>query len=103
MDDAAHLRRSRRRYTPELKRRAVRRYEEIIEETGAPWGVFSQVAREYGVAPSSLRTWVRDAGTGRSPQRTSVDARVRHIVELERVIQDLDEASRVLKRLRRLC
>ncbi|MFC0863419.1 transposase [Sphaerimonospora cavernae] len=86
-----------RRYTPELKDHAVRIVREAIKESGTSYGVITQVARQLGIGPESLRTWVRNAGiTGsRRLEAASTDVRLK---ELEREVRELRRANKILKR-----
>src|SRR3954469_1543202 len=48
-----------KRYPPELRERAVRMVLETIEQTGERFGVVNRIARQLGIGPESLRSWVR--------------------------------------------
>ena len=50
---------SQRRYPPELRERAVRMVREVVAEGGESFGVVTQVARQLGIGPESLRNWVQ--------------------------------------------
>lgn len=53
---------SQKRYPPELKERAVKMaQDQIVEQGGQRFGVVTRVARQLGVGPESLRSWLRQA------------------------------------------
>jgi transposase len=85
------------RYPPELKERSVRMVLETIEQSGERVGVITRVARQLGINPESLRTWVRQAEVdeGRRPGVTTKEAE--RIAELEREIRELRRANEILK------
>ena len=88
---------SQRRYPPELRERAVRMVQETIAQSGERFGVITRVARELGIGPESLRTWVRQAEVdgGVRPGTTSGDAE--RIRELERENRELRRANEILR------
>jgi transposase len=89
--------RSQKRYPPELRERAVRMVLETIEQTGERVGVITRVARQLGIGPESLRTWVRQAevDTGR---RAGVSTQEQQrIAELERELRELRRANEILR------
>ena len=89
---------SQKRYPPELKERAVRMARDAIaEQGGEPFGVVTRIARQLGVGPESLRTWLKQAevDSGQRPGTSSADAR--RIAELEREVRDLRRANDILK------
>lgn len=56
-----------RRYSREVRERAVRKVMEVIEESGEARGVIPRVARECGVGAGALRAWVHRAKAEGSP------------------------------------
>lgn len=95
MAEPKHL--SQRRYSPELKARAVRAFFEAVEEQGGRRGVVDRVARQLGVGSESLRGWVAQAevDAGRRPGLSSEDAA--RIAELERENRELRRANAILR------
>jgi transposase len=88
---------SQKRYPPELRERAVRMVFETIEAEGESFGVITRIARQLGIGPESLRTWVRQAQVdgGERPGTTTSDAE--RIRELEREVRELRRANEILK------
>ena len=86
-----------RRYPPELRERAVRLYQEAVASTGERYGAVTRIARQLGMAPESLRQWVRqvEIDGGERPGVTTGDKA--RIQELEREVRELRRANEILK------
>jgi transposase len=86
-----------KRYPPELRERAVRMVLEARRIDPRDNGAISRVARQLGVGPESLRTWVHRAeiDAGARPGTTSEDKT--RISELERELRELRRANEILK------
>src|SRR5215472_16012174 len=97
MSSSNHSSPFQRRYPPELRERAVRMVYEAIVESGERVGAVTRVARQLGIGPESLRSWVKqaDVGTGKRPGVTSQQQR--RIAELERENRELQWANAILK------
>ncbi len=80
-----------RRYSPELKERAVRMVRQLRAETGETIGTVKRVAEQLDVGPESLRAWVKQAEIdgGDRVGTTSEDA-----VELKALRQEVKELRR---------
>ena len=86
-----------RKYSSELRDRAVRMVFELREQTGERTGTIVRVAEQLGVHREALRGWVRQAevdGGKRSGTSTSEATR---IAELERENRELRRANEILK------
>jgi transposase len=86
-----------RRYSQELKDRAVRLVVQLREETGERHGSVKRVADQLGIGVESLRSWVRqhDIDHGDRPGTASADAeRIKH---LEHEVRELRRANAILK------
>ncbi|RBQ14179.1 IS3 family transposase, partial [Spongiactinospora rosea] len=61
-----------RKYSSELRERAVRMVFELREQTGERTGAIARVADKLGVHREALRTWIRQAEVddGQRPGRT---------------------------------
>jgi transposase len=86
-----------RRYPPEMRERAVRMVHEAIAESGERVGAVTRVARQLGIGPESLRTWVKQAeiDSGKRPGVTTAEQQ--RIAELEREVRELRRANDILK------
>ncbi len=80
-----------RRYSPELKERAVRMVRQLRAETGEKIGTVKRVAEQLDICPESLRAWVKqdEIDNGDRVGTTSEDA-----VELKALRQEVKELRR---------
>jgi len=86
-----------RRYPPEMRERAVRMVRETIAESGERQGAVSRVARQLGIGPESLRSWVKQADIDGGKRLGMTTAEQRRISELERDNRELKRANEILK------
>ena len=88
---------SQRRYSPELKERAVRMVLQLRAETGEKHGSVKRVAEQLDIGVESLRSWVKqhEVDAGDRPGTTSVEAA--RIKELEQQNKELRRANAILK------
>ena len=86
-----------RKYSPEVRERAVRLVFDHEHEHDSQWGAIRSVAEKIGCTSETLRHWVRQAerDTGRRPGLTT-DERAR-LKEQEREIRELRRANEILK------
>lgn len=87
-----------RRYSPEVKERAVRMVLEHEREYSSQWSAIMSIADKIGCTPETLREWVRrtEIDTGRRGGLTS-EERAR-IKELERENRELRRANEILRK-----
>jgi transposase len=86
-----------RRYSPEVRERAVRLVFEHQHEHESQWAAIVSVASKVGCTSETLRIWVRrsEVDEGRRPGVSSEErARLR---ELEREVRELRRANEILK------
>jgi transposase len=86
-----------RKYTDELRERAVRLVLELRKSSGQKQGAVARVADQLGVNRETLRTCVNQAevDSGTRPGTSSVDAQ--RIAELERENRELKRANEILR------
>ena len=86
-----------RKYPEELRERAVKMVLEIRERDGKGHGELARVARQLGVHPEALRSWLQQAEIdgGRRPGIPSGDKQ--RISDLEREVRELRRANEILK------
>ena len=87
-----------RRYSPEVRERAVRMVFEQECEYGSQWAAIKSIAGKMGCTAETLRKWVRqnEVDTGRRGGLTS-DERAR-LKELERENRELRRANEILRK-----
>lgn len=87
-----------RRYSAELKERAVRMVLEATEEQGGVrYGVIPRISSQLGIGEESLRHWIaqHEIDGGTRPGTTTDDQK--RIVELEKQNRELRRANEILK------
>lgn len=90
-----------RKYSDELRERAVRMVEQALKEQPglAHKRACTQVGDQLGIPAGTLRNWFRQGvAGGRSPEAVTVtDDPARRIAELERENRELRRANAILK------
>jgi transposase len=87
-----------KRYSPEVRERAVRMVLDHEREYGSQWAAIRSIAEKIGCAPETLRSWLRQAerDQGIRPGLTT-DERQR-LKEQEREIRELRRANEILRK-----
>jgi transposase-like protein len=87
-----------KRYSPELRERAVRLVFEHEAEHASQWAAIGSIAAKMGCTPETLRKWVRQAerDQGRRAGVTSSDRD--RLKELERENRELKRANEILRK-----
>ena len=87
-----------KKYSQEVRERAVRLVFEHQEEYASQWAAISSISQKIGCTPETLRSWVRRAerDTGRRPGLTT-DERAR-LKDLERENRELKRANEILRK-----
>ena len=87
-----------KRYSPEIRERAVRMVLEHEEEYDSQWVAIQSMSEKFGCTSETLRRWVRQAerDTGRREGRTTGERE--RIKELERENRELKRANEILRK-----
>jgi len=87
-----------KRYSAEVRERAVRMVREHEREHSSQWATIVSVAEKIGCSGETLRNWVRQAerDEGRRPGLTTEDRE--RLRELERENRELRRANEILRK-----
>lgn len=87
-----------KKFTPEVRERAVRLVQESEREHASKWAAISSVASKIGCSAETLRKWVRQAeGAARRGHGSAPDDQER-IKQLEREVRELKRANDILRK-----
>ena len=87
-----------RRYSPEVRERAVRLVFAHERAHPSQWAAISSIAEKIGCSSETLRNWVRQAGRdeGRRPGLTTEERE--RLKDLEREVRELRRANEILRK-----
>ena len=87
-----------RKYSPEVRQRAVRMVEEHTPDHGSRWAAISSISEKIGCTKQTLQSWVRQAerDAGKRAGLTT-DERLR-LKQLERENFELRRANEILRK-----
>jgi transposase len=87
-----------RRYSPEVRERAVRLVMEHASEHESQWATIRSVASKIGCSAEALRIWVRQAERDRGTRPGQTTQEKDRIKELERENRELRQANEILRK-----
>ena len=87
-----------KRYSPEVRERAVRMVFEHVNEHDSEWAAICSIAGKIGWTPETLREWVRrtEVDTGRRDGVTSEERG--QLKDLQRENRELRRANEILRK-----
>lgn len=88
---------STKRFSPEVRERAVRLVQEQERQHESQWAAIKSVAAKIGCTAETLRTWVRQTETdgGKRPGLTTAERE--RLKELEKENRELKRANEILR------
>lgn len=88
---------STKRFSPEVRERAVRLVQEQEGQHESQWAAITSVAAKIGCTAETLRTWVRQTETdgGKRPGLTTAERE--RLKELEKENRELKRANEILR------
>lgn len=95
--DVKPKRSSQRRYSPEMKERAVRMVFQLRRETGEKHGSVKRVAEQLDVGVESLRSWVKQAEIDAGERAGTTTEESEELKALRQEVKELRRANSILK------
>lgn len=90
--------RTRNKFSPEIRERAVRMVGEHRADYGSEWEAMSSIAAKIGCTAETLRRWCREEASRRAgPAALAADEKAR-IKALEREVKELRRANEILRK-----
>jgi transposase len=85
-------------YSPEVRERAVRLFQEHVHEHPSRWAAMQSIAEKIGCTTQTLSTWVRRAEEKADPRKNASLAERERLKELEREVAELRRANEILRK-----
>jgi transposase len=86
-----------RKYSPEVRERAVRMVREHGPEHASQWAAITSIAGKFGCTPETLRNWVRQDERDRGQRGGLTTDERQRVKELEREVRELKRANEILQ------
>ncbi|MEM7708277.1 MAG: IS3 family transposase [Pseudomonadota bacterium] len=85
------------RYSPEVRERAVRLFEEALKYHSSRWAATKSVAEKIGCTTESLRRWVKQAEIDQGKRDGLSTSERQELKALKREVKELKRANEILK------
>ena len=87
-----------KKYSPEVRERAVRLFQEHVHEYPTRWAAMQSIAGRIGCTAETLRSWVVKAEAAADPRRNASLADRARVKQLERQNVELRRANEILRK-----
>ena len=87
-----------KRYSPEVRERAVRLVFEHQGEHESQWAAIESIASKIGCTPETLRKWVRQTETDQGVRGGASSSDRERLKQLERENRELKRANEILRK-----
>lgn len=87
-----------RRYSPEVRERAVRMVREHGADHASQWAAIVSIAAKIGCAPQTLHNWVTQAERDSGKRSGPTSEERERIKLLEREVKELRQANEILRK-----
>jgi transposase len=87
-----------KRYSPEVRERAVRLVFEHQGEHASQWAAIASIASKIGCTPETLRKWVRQSETDQGVRGGMPSSERERLKQLERENRELKRANEILRK-----
>ena len=91
------MRATSKRYSAEVRARAVRMVAEHRDQYGSQWAAIESIASKIGCTAQSLSTWVARAEAAADPRKNTALADRERVKQLEREVAELKRANEILR------
>jgi len=87
-----------KRYSPEVRERAVRMVFEQEREYSSQWATICSIAEKIGCSSETLRKWVRQAECDQGRRDGQTTDEIERVKQLERENKELRRANEILRK-----
>ena len=91
------MRATSKRYSPEVRARAVRMVADHRDQYGSQWAAIESIASKIGCTAQSLSTWVARSEAAADPRKNAALADKERLKQLERENAELRRANDILR------
>jgi len=89
---------TKKRYSPEVRERAVRLVIEQQEEYPSHWAAICSIADKIGCTPETLRTWYNQSKGSMATKNSGTQSDRERLKQLERENKELKRANEILRK-----